>query len=191
MKRRRGVLASKSWRCGPVLDQGSEPSCVGHAWFGWLAASPIRQSPMLPDAIYQFAKFYDEWRGQNYEGTSVRGAAKVLAVAGHVSEYQWAWDLDTALPWLVSNGPLVAGVNWYEGMCYPNAAGLIVPSGEVVGGHAVLVYGLDVRRQLVKIRNSWGTGWGRRGNCLLSFDDFARLLAEDGECCAATERAQR
>ncbi len=33
----------------------------------------------------------------------------------------------------------------------------------VVGGHAILAVGYDEKKQLVLIRNSWGTGWGIKG----------------------------
>jgi C1A family cysteine protease len=34
---------------------------------------------------------------------------------------------------------------------------------KVVGGHAILAVGYDDKKQLVLIRNSWGTGWGIKG----------------------------
>ena len=33
----------------------------------------------------------------------------------------------------------------------------------VVGGHAVLAVGYDEKKQIVLVRNSWGTGWGVKG----------------------------
>src|SRR4030066_84967 len=80
----------RTWRLGPVTDQGAMPSCVGHAWAGWLAASPVRQRPIVPDGLYALAQHYDEWQGTDYEGAAVRGAAKPLRVTGHILEDQWA-----------------------------------------------------------------------------------------------------
>lgn len=37
------------------------------------------------------------------------------------------------------------------------------PKEEVVGGHAVLAVGYDDPSQRFIIRNSWGTGWGKKG----------------------------
>lgn len=34
---------------------------------------------------------------------------------------------------------------------------------QVIGGHAVVAVGYDDSTQLVKIRNSWGTSWGKNG----------------------------
>lgn len=178
---------SRSWRLGDITDQGNSPSCVGHAWCSWLKASPIRQHPILPDGIYIFAQYCDEWEGEKYEGTSVRGAAKVLQITGHISTYSWAWTLAPAINHLLEIGPLVIGVNWYEGMENTDKRGFIHVKGKVLGGHAVLLYGVDLNKNKVSIRNSWGTNWGLKGNCYLSIDDFNRLLSEDGECCTAQE----
>jgi hypothetical protein len=179
----------RHWRLNSeVTDQGETSACVGHAWYNWLGASPVRQVPLLPNGLYELARHYDEWEGEDYDGTSVRGAAKVLKLTGHVVEYVWEWQLDPIANYLLEQGPVVLGVNWYGGMYNPDKNGLIKPTGRVLGGHAVLAYGINIKKELVWIRNSWGKGWGINGNCLISLDDLAQLLGEDGECCSATER---
>lgn len=177
----------RTWRLGPVTDQGAMPSCVGHAWAGWLAASPVRQRPIVPDGLYELAQHYDEWQGTDYEGTSVRGAAKLLRVTGHILEYQWAWEIDRALNHALETGPLVLGCNWYAGMVEPDEQGFIRPTGKLLGGHAVLIYSMDAKIGRAGIRNSWGPDWGEAGNCLLALEELERLLGEDGECATATE----
>ncbi len=66
---------------GPVLDQGSTSSCVGHAWRAFLSAAPL-MTRGGPDALalYRRAQEVDEWPGAEpaYYGTSVRAGAKVL-----------------------------------------------------------------------------------------------------------------
>ena len=37
------------------------------------------------------------------------------------------------------------------------------PGEEVLGGHAVMAVGYDDKTQMVKVRNSWGSGWGKNG----------------------------
>ena len=44
----------RSWRCQWQGDQGQEPSCVGFAWAGWLAASPVSQFAD-PSGLYELA----------------------------------------------------------------------------------------------------------------------------------------
>jgi hypothetical protein len=177
----------RTWTLGPQTDQLDTPHCVGHAWYGWLSSSPIRQRPIAPDGLYKLAQHFDEWEGQDYEGTSVRGAAKVLALTGHIKEYVWAFDLDVAVTHVLETGPIVLGLNWYTGMMDTDDEWFIRPTGSLQGGHAVLCYEVDLPRGRLKIRNSWGVSWGVNGCAYLDLADFARLLAEDGECCAAIE----
>jgi hypothetical protein len=177
---------SKTWRLGKVTDQGSAASCVGHAWYQWFGASPIRQRPITADGIYELAKHFDEWDGTNYDGTSLRGAAKVLMITGHIREYRWSFDIDSTIEHVLGNGPVVVGTNWYSGMSDPGN-GMMQVKGGVLGGHSYLVYGADTRKELFKIRNSWGTSWGVKGNSRISFTDFDRLIGEAGEVCAAIE----
>lgn len=187
MRRTATARYSRTWSCGPVTDQGSTPHCVGHAWFGWLAAEPIKQRPISGGGIYAVAQFFDEWDGESYAGTSVRGGAKALKLTQHVRRYEWAFKLEDALPHLMEVGPIVLGLDWYDGMMDTDAAGFIHPTGRLAGGHAVLCYGADLRSGYARIRNSWGAAWGTHGNCKLSLDDLALLIAADGECCTAVE----
>lgn len=39
----------------------------------------------------------------------------------------------------------------------------------LLGGHAVLCIGYDDSTQMLKIRNSWGLGWGRSGNFFMPY----------------------
>jgi hypothetical protein len=178
---------SRTWELGPQTDQGSTPHCVGHAWAGWLSSSPVRQRPILPSGIYRLAQFVDEWQGEGYEGTSVRAAAKILSMTGHISGYQWAFKLEDAIPHVMEVGPIVLGIGWYAGMMDADGEGFIRPTGRQVGGHAVLCYGMDLRSGYARVRNSWGSSWGINGNCKIDLDDLAVLVANDGECCTASE----
>lgn len=40
---------------------------------------------------------------------------------------------------------------------------------------------VDVERKVVLARNSWGEAFGAKGNFYFSFDDFGRLLSEQGD----------
>lgn len=177
------------YRTGPVLDQGSTSSCVGHAWRQWLSSAPL-MTKSGPDAfaIYHEAQRVDEWAGENYDGTSVRAGAKVLVSRGHISEYRWAYDaLDIAV-WLLSGqGSVVLGTAWYSGMFTPDRHGFIRPTGRIVGGHAYLCIGYSADAGRFRIVNSWGHGWGQNGRAWIQTADLVRLLNEDGEAAAAVE----
>lgn len=168
------------------MDQSNLPHCVGFAWAQWLRSSPIRTlTGPEPDDIYHQAQLVDEWEGKNYDGTSVRAGAKVLAP--HIAEYRWADDLQTLKEWLLLRGPVVMGTNWYTNMDYP-VGGIINLGGGNVGGHAYLCLGWNSITRRFRCINSWGAGWGQNGRFWIREDDMARLLAENGEACAAIER---
>jgi len=136
--------------------------------------------------VYRDAQVVDEWPGENYNGTSVRAGAKVLADRGHIGEYRWAWDLETVVRALLDVGPVVVGTNWYSGMFEPNQ-GIIDISGTVAGGHAYLLNGVNRNKGMIRLKNSWGRDWGSRGHAYISFEDMDRLIKEDGEACLALE----
>ena len=181
---------SYTWSCPIVLDQGSEGSCVGHAWAHEIAARPgtWQASSYLARLIYKEAQKIDPWPGETYEGTSVLAGAKISTSLGHYREYRWAFGLQDLILALGYKGPAVLGVNWYSGFYSPDSKGIIHPTGSVVGGHAILANGVSVPKRLVRLHNSWGTGYGINGECFISFDDLGRLLSEGGEACIPVTR---
>ena len=172
-------------------DQKNTPQCVGYAWAHWLEDGPVEQSgtpPIIqPSVIYQNAQKLDEWAGENYDGTSVRGAVKYLKVRNKVSSYYWAYDLQSLITTVLNLGPVVVGTNWYEGMFYPNTKGIIRSTGRLAGGHAYVINGVDTKTKMFRIKNSWGKIWGQKGHAFISFNDMSRLIREDGEICLAKE----
>lgn len=125
--------------------------------------------------------------GNSYDGTSIRGAMKVLAITGHVSEYNWAFEVEPAISHVLEHGPLVMGTSWKGNMMTPDASGRVRATGRLLGGHAWLLTGIDLRTGLAHGLNSWGTQWGQMGTFTLSLEDLAVLIHEDGEACMAKE----
>ncbi|BFU96262.1 MAG: hypothetical protein NTNFB02_29840 [Nitrospira sp.] len=80
----------------PVLDQGEEGACVGFALATVINVS-MRQrlqhgqkfDPVSARMLYEIAKRYDEWKGEHYDGTSLRGAMKGWHHHGVASEGAW------------------------------------------------------------------------------------------------------
>ena len=76
----------------PILDQGSEGACTG---FGLATVANyllLRRRvvpdnvPVSPRMFYELARRYDEWPGENYSGSSARGAMKGWHKHGVCSE---------------------------------------------------------------------------------------------------------
>jgi len=172
-------------------NQLNTPQCVGFAWAHFITGSPIThvgiQPVVAPLDIYNGAQLNDEWAGQSYDGTSVRGGAKWLKLQNKISSYLWAFDINTIVNTVLNIGPVTVGTYWYYNMFFPNSTGLIRVSGAVVGGHAYIIDGVDTKKKLFRIKNSWGTSWGKGGMAFISFTDFNKLLKQRGEACLAIE----
>jgi hypothetical protein len=182
-----------------ALDQGATGTCVGHAAKQWMLAGPVRQTTPTADPsafqLYLEACKNDEWPENDYGdlmfGTSVRAMFKVLQKRGLLTEYRWAQSIADVRDFVSLKGPIVVGSWWYEGMFWPDAEGVITPTGSRAGGHAYLIIGTrvtDTGEREYRILNSWGPDWGERGRAWISEEDLDRLIfAEGGEAAAGIE----
>ncbi|HMN22519.1 MAG TPA: glycoside hydrolase family 19 protein [Ottowia sp.] len=66
----------------PILDQGSEGACTGYG-LATVAQYLLQRRRVVPDPtpvsprmMYDLARRYDEWPGEDYSGSSTRGAMK-------------------------------------------------------------------------------------------------------------------
>ena len=75
--------------------------------------------------------------------------------------------LKEAMYW---HGPALIVVSVDEGFSRPGLDGRIISAGAVLGQHAIAAAGWDDNRGALKIRNSWGEGWGARGDAWLPYD---------------------
>jgi hypothetical protein len=183
----------------PVLDQGDVGACTGFGTEACVSGDPfyaaipttVKARPTLSAdadnqqalALYGAATKLDNITGTyppDDTGSTGLAAAKAAQKAGLISGYQHAFSLDAALKAL-GTFPVITGVGWYEGFDNPDASGRVKISGSVRGGHEFCVYGIDAEQQLVWARNSWGTSWGVNGCFAFSWDDWGRLLSEQGD----------
>ncbi len=85
-------------RAGHVLDQGSEGACTGFGlaavvnYLYWRATG--RTTIVSPRMLYHLAQFYDEWRGEDYSGSSCRGAIKGWHKHGVCLRKYWPYTVD-------------------------------------------------------------------------------------------------
>lgn len=190
----------------PVLDQGSEGACTGFG-LATIANFLLRVRGQNPTAdevsawmLYSMAKRYDEWPGEDYEGSSARGAMKGWFKHGLCAAALWqARTPDPTLEVKRSADALARPLGAYfrvnhkdlvsmhsaiseAGVLYATAivhkGWQQVGSGDevieykpgAVGGHAFAIVGYD--RRGFWIQNSWGSKWGAGGLANLSYADW-------------------
>ena len=188
-------IVTRTWeRTLAAFDQGDLGSCTGNGAVGVVCTAPYKQkgaryTEALARKVYSKATRDDVivgvWPPQD-TGSTVLGAMKALKDLGYATGYHWCFGLDDVLKTLSTLGPVEVGVNWYEGFDKPDASGLAKVSGEMRGGHAFELIGVDAEKKLVWAVNSWGSDWGLRGRFAFSWKDLDRLLHEDGEASTVT-----
>lgn len=185
-------LKSRGWNVPAVLDQGSEGACVGFSWTHELIATPKRvilvSGRDRARQLYKRAQQLDQWEGEQYSGTSVLAGAKAVLEGGWITSYRWAFTYDDVLRAVAYEGPVVLGIDWYEGMYNPGSNGYLSVTGQVVGGHAILCSAVHLAHKRVVLHNSWGRDWGMEGKAYLRFDRLFALLDAGGECCCPQGR---
>lgn len=203
------LLRSYTWSVGArcllqpqlYLNQYREGACVGFGYSHWKAARPMLVKNLTNEdarQLYFEVQRNDPWPGGAYpgadpfyEGTSVLSGAKILQSQGFFSAYHWAFSEREVALALGYVGPVVFGLNWYEGMMETDADGFIAPTGEVVGGHCILGMSIQVKKDYYVLHNSWGPEWGVKGRAKIRRADLDRLLHEDGEACLPVRGAKR
>jgi hypothetical protein len=190
----------------PVLDQGVEGACTGFG-LATVANYLLRVRNRMPKTdevsawmLYTMARRYDEWPGENYEGSSARGAMKGWHKHGLCSLAVWkdnrgALTLDTkqsadalARPlgayFRVNHKDLVAmhtaitevGVLYATAQVHKGWQDVRAGDKQIVfregtiGGHAFAIVGYD--KTGFWIQNSWGQDWGSGGLAHLDYSDW-------------------
>jgi hypothetical protein len=185
-----------------IMDQGNLGSCTGHAGTYAIASDPFWAGGALVLAttdphdyavgLYAAATALDPWPGQwtpDDTGSDGLSVAKALLARGLVSGYTHATSLEAALTALAERVVMI-GSSWLQGMFEPASDGRSNVSGAVAGGHEYALDELDVERQRVWIRNSWGPSWGIEGRAWMTWDDLGTLLADDGDCTVLVPRSE-
>ncbi|MFT3857358.1 MAG: peptidoglycan-binding protein [Aquabacterium sp.] len=94
----------KYTRAGLILDQGEEGACTGFGlasvinYLRWRKLEqPTALESVSPRMLYNFARRYDEYAGENYEGSSCRGAIKGWFNHGVCMWSDWPYDPEKQL----------------------------------------------------------------------------------------------
>jgi hypothetical protein len=192
----------------PVLDQGEEGACTG---FGLATvanyllrrrAAHADNTLVSPRMFYELARRYDEWPGEDYSGSSARGAMKGWNKHGVCAETDWPYHMaprdkqgltderaeaarrrPLGAYFRVNHKDLVAmhAAIAEVGVLYATA---IVHDGwSNVQGDGTIVQSDVIRGghafaivaydgEGLWMQNSWGEDWGRGGLARISYDDW-------------------
>jgi hypothetical protein len=192
----------------PILDQGQEGACTGFG-LATVANYLLLKRRVMPDQeqvsprmLYEMAKRYDEWVGENYEGSSARGAMKGWYKHGACSWEVWPYKSKR------SKGDILTNERATDARRRPLGAYFRVNHRDLVAMHSAIsevgvLYatasvheGWDEVKGDGKIRfsdknlgghafaivaydadglwiqNSWGEDWGNKGCGQISYDDW-------------------
>ncbi|MBI5108187.1 MAG: C1 family peptidase [Rhodocyclales bacterium] len=190
----------------PILDQGREGACTG---FGLATVVHYllrtrRRDPALQDIsplmLYDLARRYDEWPGEDYDGSSCRGAMKGWHKHGVCDVALWKRSGGGTLSEAVVNnaarrplgayfrvnhrdlvamhaaitevGILYVSCNVHSGWDAVGKDGRIKFADDSLGGHAFAIVAYDERG--FWLQNSWGKGWGHQGYAHVSYQDWLK-----------------
>lgn len=159
-----------------------------------------RATPVSARMLYEMARRYDEWPGEKYEGSSCRGAIKGWYNMGVCEESLYAYSAgkssEFTLPAakdarnntvgayyrlgkrisdyhaaLGEVGAIFCSAGVHDGWTRPEkTTAKIRMQPKKDGAHAFAIVGYD--DQGFWIQNSWGTGWGKNGTALWTYEDW-------------------
>ncbi|MEM7022431.1 MAG: C1 family peptidase [Pseudomonadota bacterium] len=196
---------------GMILNQGQEGACTGFGlaacinylnWERWLVAGaqgapPIKVSTRM---LYHMARLYDEWPGEDYDGSSCRGAMKGWHRHGVCSEALWPYRKRFVEPgegWQqnAASRPLGAYYRINKDSIVDMQAAIqevhaiyvsaavhagwwlnasdslpVIGMKEKAGGHAFALVGYNADGFIVQ--NSWGEDWGYKGFAVMTYADW-------------------
>lgn len=192
-----------------ILNQGTEGACTG---FGLAAAINLLNTrrnykiSVSPRMLYEMARKFDEWEGEEYSGSSCRGAIKGWANMGVCEDSYWpfkaskpgAFNLAAAKnakfntigayyrmtpriadfhAALNETGIIFCSAHAHNGWSRNQAkSGKIPFHPERTGGHAFCLIGYN--KKGFWVQNSWGEKWGTGGIALWSYEDWERNLID-------------
>ena len=198
-----------------VLDQESEGACTGFALAAVLNYLDVqratnqtadRRGPVSPRMLYEMARKFDEWPGEDYSGSSCRGAMRGWQNMGVCRARDWPYSPNSPGRLTLERARAARATKpgaYYRvqprmsdyhtalvetGAIYVSAAvhsgwNSVDPEDPVInyrqdniGGHAFAIVGYNDRGFWVQ--NSWGKDWGKRGLALWTYEDWQKNVMD-------------
>jgi len=89
--------------------------------------------------------------------------------------------IDAVTQAVYTTGPCLGGFWVYNGIYNVKSDGIIpMPAAneQSIGGHAMVIIGYDLNRQMLELRNSWGPTYGDHGHLWMPFTVFIRSIMD-------------
>lgn len=174
------------WDDGAKLDQGSEGTCVGHAFAHRRADAKVR----VEGITHQWARqlYFDITNDTTYQlGAYSIDACEELQRRGDISAFFWVTDANELSTTLLHRGPVCVGTPWFNDMFFPEKKfgnQYLNVSGHYEGGHEYVINGIELSPEqgppFYRLKNSWGTSWGQGGNARIAVNDLNDLIFSQG-----------
>lgn len=163
----------------PVTDQGNTFKCVAHSTVACMDFFKNSRENDNNGLQYNIDDLYNKRNNPKQDGMEIKNALSILLHEGLRNNFN-KYDkikgyakvnsdlhLKTAL---MLNGPVLAAlpVRSYNTDFWNG------PS--IIGYHCVVITGYN--KEGFEIRNSWGSGWGKKGYTLISYKDFDDNIIE-------------
>lgn len=177
----------------PIWNQGSSPTCVGHALAGLMnQVLNVKGFNRVLSCLAGYVGARSLEHPAPVEGTNIRDALLYAQQSGIPPVEDWPLDngdgkpnaqaasdalltrvggfasvstseYDIKYAILLSQSNLIAALDVTPGFDSPDSNGVMATGGSSRGSHAINIVGWDDDKQCWKIRNSWGTGWALGG----------------------------
>lgn len=191
----------------PILDQGSEGACTGFGLATVVNYLLIKRQyisdkkPVSSRMLYEMARRYDEWPGEDYSGSSARGAMKGWHKHGVCGDDCWPYNTlsaDNRLNEMRTSDALKRPLGAYYRVNHKDLVSMHSALAEVgilyatstvhTGWNNIYPNGtipfmqqplgghafaiVAYNQQGFWIQNSWGNTWGKDGFALITYDDW-------------------
>jgi len=188
-----------------IFNQGGEGSCTGHglaAVINLLLKRKGETKKVSRRMLYEMAKKHDRWPGENYQGSSCRGAIRGWFHMGVCDEEIWPYESGSNDSYLDADRAKDARnitlgayyrlnhdiVDFHSAL---NEVGALYVSADVHSGWMERIKGPDYEISLKDdmlgghafaivgynergfwVQNSWSEGWAKNGVALWTYEDW-------------------
>lgn len=190
---------------GAIGDTGPEGTTVGFAIAYAIQAAVYEKTKKIVKisarGIYVLAKKYDEWSGEDYEGTSVTGGLQAMREVGAYLEADWPYsdkeipEPETKPAYKISGYSELKGIEQILNALRrkkvvittiqvtddfnktdKNGGVTVKLPLRIIGGKAISIVGYNAETALFKFANDWGTSWGVNGFGFIKDTDLTKIL---------------